>query len=70
MEKFDENFEKVFEKAMDINKQYLLTSNRGVCSLLTDYISSYILHTKNLLENNQIDFSYFYEGREKEYGLD
>jgi hypothetical protein len=37
---------------------------------LTDYIKNCIVSTDSLLANTQLDFSAFYEQREKEYGLD
>jgi hypothetical protein len=42
---------------------------KGVLILIGDYIKNYILVPNNILDNIQLNFAFFYERREREYGL-
>jgi hypothetical protein len=48
---------------MKSNAKILKEINIGVCRLLQDYLLKYILSPEQILENNQLDFSSFYEKR-------
>ena len=71
MKKYAENFGAVFEKAMMFNLSIIneTKEKKGVLILIGDYIKNYILVPNNILDNIQLNFAFFYERREREYGL-
>jgi len=45
---------------MKNNAKTLKEAKKGVCNLLQDYLTKYILSPEQILENNQLDLSSFY----------
>lgn len=67
MKKYDENFIKVFNKAMDFNLTILKNEPKksGATSLIAEYIEHNILKQ----DSTQSNFASLYEQRERAYGL-
>ena len=73
MKNFDKNFEQVFFKAMNFNIKIiggtLGNSKKGVSALIADYILKNILNPETIIENTGLNLAFYYENRQKEYGL-
>lgn len=73
MKNFEKNFEEVFKKAMDFNikiiNQTASSSKKGVAPLIADYIVKNIMNPESITENTGMNLAYYYENREREYGL-
>lgn len=74
MKKYEADFNSVFIDAMKFNLETIQKEKKmsGPAQLIGDYIGEYILKPTNVLENQQLTngLAYFYETREKKYGLD
>lgn len=73
MKNFDKNFEEVFVKAMNFNIKIVCQtgggSKKGVGALIADYIVKNILNPETIIENTGLNLAFYYENREREYGL-
>jgi hypothetical protein len=73
VKKYEKTFEDVFKKAMEFNFNAInsSTSNKlkGVGPLIADYISNCILNPATIIENTNLNLAFYYEHRERQYGL-
>jgi hypothetical protein len=63
----------VFKKAMDFNikiiGQTVSNSKKGVAALIADYTIKNVLNSESITENTNLNLAFYYENREREYGL-
>jgi len=73
MKKYDKSFEEVFKKAMEFNVkiigQTVSNKSKGVAPLIADYILNNVLNPSSIVENTSLNLAFYYEHREREFGL-